>query len=66
MVIKAQIACEIDIRTLTSHQVFGIRKDGRGGGGEIQFYRSTGTENTVHSSTGTEKYSFTGLRKSMY
>ena len=27
------------------------------GGAEIQFYRSTGSENTVYSSTGTEKYS---------
>ena len=36
-------------------------QDGRRGGREIQFYRSTGTENAVYSSTGTEKYSITVL-----
>ena len=35
IVIYIQLACEIDIRTLTSHQVFGTRKDGRGGGGQV-------------------------------
>ena len=35
IVIVAQMACEIDIRTLTSHRfwghILGLRKDGRGG-----------------------------------
>ena len=38
IVIYIQLACEIDIRTLTSHQVFGTRKDGRGGGGGGRFF----------------------------
>ena len=46
VVISTQIACEIDICTLTSHrflgQIFGLRKDGRGGAGGgntvLQFY----------------------------
>ena len=46
------VECEIDIRTLTSHQVFGIRKDGRGWVGFLALEKTAG---------GGRKYSFTGL-----
>ena len=62
IVINIQIECEIDIRTLTSHQVFGQILGqifdqilARFLGSENTVYSSTGTENTVYSSTGTEK-----------
>ena len=45
-------------------RIFGIRaggRGGRGGGQEIQFCSSTGAENTVYRSTGTEKCSFAVL-----
>ena len=46
-----------DNRAGAAARIFGIKNDSRGAGWEIQFYRSTETENAVYSSTGTEKYS---------
>lgn len=51
IVVKILTECEIDIRTLTGHQVFSIRKDGRGGG-LLALEKTAG---------GWGKYSFTGL-----
>ena len=69
IVINIQIECEIDIRTLTSHQVFGQILGqifdqilARFLGSENTVYSSTGRENTVYSSTWTDHtmYSPTG------
>ena len=61
MVSRAQIACDIVIRTLDTHQIFdqgfGIRKYNVQLYGEIQCTVLQGRRNTVYSSTETEEYS---------
>ena len=55
IVSDTQIACEIDIRTLATHQVWGQILDQILGQTFWSRMYSTWTENTVYSSTGTEK-----------